>query len=112
MNHSSQAFLAHPALAGDEHGRIDARDATGELEHLLHGGTLRGDAFRFGLRAVRRELLALRTQLSFGELQFPSRVLEGLIERTGGNRTRAAASLGIGPATLYRKLKAYGETAR
>lgn len=45
------------------------------------------------------------------------RELENAVERdyigavlraVGGNRTQAAAKLGIGPATLYRKLKQYG----
>jgi transcriptional regulator of acetoin/glycerol metabolism len=29
------------------------------------------------------------------------------LDAVGGNRTRAAAALGIGPATLYRKLRQY-----
>jgi two-component system, NtrC family, response regulator HydG len=36
--------------------------------------------------------------------------IESVLRTVGGNRTRAAAKLGIGPATLYRKLKRYGET--
>ena len=31
------------------------------------------------------------------------------LAQNGGNRTRTAGELGIGPATLYRKLKAYGQ---
>jgi DNA-binding NtrC family response regulator len=30
------------------------------------------------------------------------------LERNGGNQTRTAEQLGIGSATLYRKLKSYG----
>jgi DNA-binding NtrC family response regulator len=30
------------------------------------------------------------------------------LERNGGNRTRTAAQLQLGSATLYRKLKRYG----
>ena len=33
----------------------------------------------------------------------------GVLRAVGGNRTQAAAKLGIGPATLYRKLKQYDE---
>lgn len=33
------------------------------------------------------------------------------VEHAGGNRTRAAQALGIGLATLKRKLKLYGERA-
>lgn len=35
--------------------------------------------------------------------------ITAVMRATGGNRTKAAAMLGIGAATLYRKLKAYGE---
>jgi DNA-binding NtrC family response regulator len=31
-----------------------------------------------------------------------------VLERNSGNRTATAAQLGIGSATLYRKLKSYG----
>lgn len=34
------------------------------------------------------------------------------VESAGGNRTRAAAELGIGLATLKRKLKRYGDAGR
>lgn len=33
-----------------------------------------------------------------------------VLESVGGNRTKAARALGIGPATLFRKLRAYGDT--
>jgi DNA-binding NtrC family response regulator len=33
--------------------------------------------------------------------------ITAVLRATGGNRSKAAAMLGIGPATLYRKLKAY-----
>jgi DNA-binding NtrC family response regulator len=38
--------------------------------------------------------------------------ITSVLRAVGGNRTQAAARLGIGAATLYRKLKAYGVTAR
>jgi DNA-binding NtrC family response regulator len=38
--------------------------------------------------------------------------ITAVLGAVGGNRTQAAARLGIGPATLYRKLKAYGISAR
>jgi len=31
------------------------------------------------------------------------------LDAVGGNRAKAAAALGIGPATLFRKLKSYGD---
>jgi two-component system, NtrC family, response regulator HydG len=34
-----------------------------------------------------------------------------VLAQNGGNRARTAAQLGIGPATLYRKLKQYGQPA-
>jgi DNA-binding NtrC family response regulator len=34
--------------------------------------------------------------------------IRSVLRAVGGNRTQAAAKLGIGPATLYRKLKEYG----
>jgi DNA-binding NtrC family response regulator len=38
--------------------------------------------------------------------------IRSVLRSVGGNRTRAAASLGIGTATLYRKLKQYAGDAR
>jgi DNA-binding NtrC family response regulator len=35
-----------------------------------------------------------------------------VLRAVGGNRTQAAAKLGIGTATLYRKLKQYGGDGR
>ena len=35
--------------------------------------------------------------------------ITAVVRASGGNRARAAASLGIGEATLYRKLKEYGK---
>jgi len=37
--------------------------------------------------------------------------ITAVLEASGGNRTKAAATLGIGAATLYRKLKAYEDAA-
>jgi DNA-binding NtrC family response regulator len=34
--------------------------------------------------------------------------IRSVLRAVGGNRTQAAAQLGIGAATLYRKLKQYG----
>ena len=34
-----------------------------------------------------------------------------VLRAVGGNRAQAAAKLGIGPATLYRKLKEFGAPA-
>jgi DNA-binding NtrC family response regulator len=34
--------------------------------------------------------------------------IQDILLKTGGNREKAAESLGIGRATLYRKLKQYG----
>jgi DNA-binding NtrC family response regulator len=37
--------------------------------------------------------------------------ITAVMKASGGNRTKAAATLGIGAATLYRKLKQYGDEA-
>ncbi len=37
--------------------------------------------------------------------------ITSVLRAVGGNRAQAAAKLGIGPATLYRKLKEYGAAA-
>ena len=34
--------------------------------------------------------------------------IEGALKDSGGNRRKAAASLGVGERTLYRKIKEYG----
>lgn len=36
------------------------------------------------------------------------RHIQRVVDAVGGNRARAAAALGIGERTLYRKLKEYG----
>ena len=38
----------------------------------------------------------------------PRDYITAVLKAEGGNRTKAAAALGIGAATLYRKLKSYG----
>jgi two-component system response regulator HydG len=38
--------------------------------------------------------------------------IQAVLRAVGGNRAQAAAKLGIGAATLYRKLKQYGRESR
>lgn len=55
--------------------------------------------------------LAVPTTVTVGEVkplaQIERDYIGAVLRAVDGNRTQAAAKLGIGPATLYRKLKQY-----
>jgi len=72
--------------------RIDVEDLPEEVGLALPGVAAAGSVRT--LREIEREYIT------------------AVLRANDGNRTRTAQQLGIGPATLYRKLKAYGETAR
>ena len=44
VNHARDALLADAALAGDEHRRVDLRDAARQVEHALHRRAVRAQA--------------------------------------------------------------------
>lgn len=80
-----------------------------ELEHTVEllarraaGGTVGVDDLPDELRAHRRTL---------GRLESAERdAVAGALRAAGGNRSRAAAALGIGRNTLYRKMRGFGIT--
>jgi len=71
--------------------RIDVEDLPAEIGSALPALPLPGDVRR--LDEVERDYIL------------------AVLHATGGNRAQAAAKLGIGAATLYRKLKRYGAAA-
>jgi DNA-binding NtrC family response regulator len=71
--------------------RIDVEDLPPEVAHAMPGAPARGEVRR--LDDVEREYIT------------------AVLEAAGGNKARAAAQLGIGIATLYRKLKQYESAA-
>ncbi len=79
-----------------------------EILHLLReGGEVAPTASPFaGLREVPVDAAAPSSSLSLNHLE-RSAIREAL-NRAGGNRRRAADSLGISERTLYRKIKEYG----
>jgi transcriptional regulator of acetoin/glycerol metabolism len=111
-----QALIQKAQQFGQMHGvtvqvmtpeQWDARNTSGELPSLVaghgsegakvlpfpgtHGGTLGGDARR-GVATIN---------------QLESVAIENAIQAFKGNLTEAAKALGIGRATLYRKVKQY-----
>ncbi|MFQ6048369.1 MAG: sigma-54 dependent transcriptional regulator, partial [Phycisphaerae bacterium] len=63
------------------------------------------EEFRVGTEIVRAPQVSL-AGMSLEELE--RLAIQHTLQRTGGNRERAAKILGIGARTLYRKLKEYG----
>jgi two-component system, NtrC family, response regulator HydG len=81
-----------------------------ELEHVIEGAVVTGTAAEVGpkdleaslaviarhpLDRARRDLIPLR--------ELEQEYINWVLERTGGNKTRAAEILGIDPSTLYRR---------
>jgi two-component system response regulator HydG len=81
-----------------------------ELEHVIEGAVVTGSAASVGpkdleaslavitrhpLDRARRDLVPLR--------ELEQEYINWVLERTGGNKTRAAEILGIDPSTLYRR---------
>ena len=61
MDHPDDELLAGAALAVDEDGRVQRRDARGEFEHILHGRTAGDELLR---RGVTSDALAQQVQLA------------------------------------------------
>jgi DNA-binding NtrC family response regulator len=79
-----------------------------EILHLLKEGTVRGVGERSpfeGLREVQTGAGAPRS-LSLDHMERTA--IKEALNRSGGNRRRAADNLGISERTLYRKIKEYG----
>lgn len=85
-----------------------------ELENIIEQAFVLCRSGRIELEHLPRELAGTSSS-GLVELHgpFTLKTMERLLiveslERHGGNRTRAAKSLGINPSTLFRKMKAYG----
>ena len=88
-----------------------------ELENAVERAVVLARGSRVDVEDLPEEVgLALPAASAPGEIRPLAEVereyILAVLRATGGNRTQAAARLGIGAATLYRKLKEYGETAR
>ncbi|NBB95976.1 MAG: PAS domain-containing protein [Planctomycetes bacterium] len=73
---------------------------------LCRGGLIELNHLPPELRPAGREGQATGRPMSLEAME--KLFIAEAIQRRGGNRTRAAADLGIDPSTLYRKIKAYG----
>ena len=69
MNHPNDEFLACPALAINEHGRVDGRHTRGQFQHLLHRHAPGDEVLR---RGVARDSLAKH-------VQFPLTLFQGAL---------------------------------
>ena len=88
-----------------------------ELENAVERAVVLARGSRIDVDDLPEEIgLALPGAAVAGEIrplaQIERDYILSVLRTTGGNRARAAARLGIGAATLYRKLKAYGGEAR
>ncbi|MDJ1370860.1 helix-turn-helix domain-containing protein [Gulosibacter molinativorax] len=81
----------------------NVRELTSLLTHLkrTHGGNV------VDAEALPAEM-RMRARSLYGLAASEYRSIEEALERTGGNRSRAAELLGIGRTTLYRKMREYG----
>ncbi len=84
-----------------------------ELENAVERAVVLARGSRVDVDDLPEEVgLALPSAVAAGEIRPLAAVerdyITSVLAAVGGNRTRAAAQLGIGAATLYRKLKQYG----
>jgi two-component system response regulator HydG len=108
------------AFASDALGALLAYPWPGnvrELEHLVERLVVTSDKEILDGAAVRAaiELPARRAALPFGAFEplptlreLEQQYIDHVLERSGGNKTRAADILGIDPSTLHRRGKARG----
>jgi DNA-binding NtrC family response regulator len=85
-----------------------------ELENAIERATVLATTPRIDVPDLPDEVaLAIPAGVAPGESKTLADVerdyILAVVRAEGGNRTRAAATLGIGAATLYRKLKEYDE---
>ena len=83
-----------------------------ELENAVERATVLATKSRIDVDDLRQEVgLAVPDLFAPGEARSLAEVerdyITAVLRASGGNRTKAATTLGIGAATLYRKLKAY-----
>jgi DNA-binding NtrC family response regulator len=88
-----------------------------ELENAVERATVLTTGSPIEVADLPQEIgLAVPDRFAPGEVKSLADVerdyITAVLRAEGGNRTRAAAALGIGAATLYRKLKAYDADAR
>ena len=69
VDHAREDLLADAALAREEDGRVDARDAAGEVEGAPHPGAPRDDARVLLLDLQPRQLAPARLQLRLGRAE-------------------------------------------
>ena len=87
-----------------------------ELENAIERAVVLANGSRIDAGDLPEEVgLALPVASAPGEVKPLAEVereyILAVLRATGGNRTQAASRLGIGAATLYRKIKQYGEAA-
>jgi len=88
-----------------------------ELENAVERATVLATRNRIDVEDLPQEIgLAVPTAVAPAELRPLAEIerdyITAVVRASGGNRARAAASLDIGEATLYRKLKAYESSSR
>ena len=87
-----------------------------ELANVMERGVAVAQGKRVNLENLPPELRSLLPSPGAGARARPLKEMEkeyilAILESNGGNRTRAAHTLGIGKATLHRKLKSYKDQA-
>lgn len=125
----AESFLAQSAVERDEEPRSlgeDAMDAlmayswpgnVRELENALERAVILSAADTIGADALPERVTARKAEPLVSERVQASPTLEAIeqayikwvLQNEGGNKSRAADTLGIDPSTLYRKLARYEE---
>ncbi len=126
----AEAFLARAAaqrgeapkvLADEALDAMQAYDWPGnvrELENALERAVILSHGARIEARALPERVTSRRAEPLVSERPRATPTLEAIerayiqwvLQNEGGNKSRAADTLGIDPSTLYRKLARYGES--
>jgi two-component system response regulator HydG len=112
---SGRKGLSFSPAAAQQLLRHDWPGNVRELENAVERATVLATSDRLGVEDLPDEIRAMAdhaggaSPCSLAEVE--RKHIQAVLAASDGNRAKAAATLGIGTATLYRKLKEYGSAA-